>query len=148
MHEGGIRTPCIVHWPAGLRTHGVVNDPGYITDFMPTICALTGATYPRTRAGVDVLPQEGTSLVPVLRGESLPARRICIEHEGNRGVRDGNWKLVSRKDQPWELYHLTRDPGEQHDLAAEHADRVALLSAAWDEWAARCAVLKKRAAKP
>jgi arylsulfatase A-like enzyme len=148
IHEGGVRTPCIVHWPAGLSAHGVVPDAGYITDFMPTICALTGATYPRTRDGVDVLPHEGTSLLPILRGEALPARRIFIEHEGNRGVRDGEWKLVARQGQPWELYQISRDPGEQHDLATEHADRVALLSAAWDDWAARCAVTKKRAAKP
>jgi arylsulfatase len=71
-----------------------------------------------------------------------------MEHEGNRGVIDGEWKLVALQGQPWELYHLARDPGEMQNLAAQHPERASALSAAWDEWAARCSVVRKHGAKP
>jgi arylsulfatase A-like enzyme len=147
MQEGGVRTPFIAHWPAGLRAHGMVEDVGYITDLMPTICALTGATYPSQRNGTPVLPQEGVSLLPVLTGGHLAARRLCIEHEGNRSVRDGDWKLVAIHDQPWELYDLAKDPTEMHDLAAQQAPRVADLAATWEAWAVRCGVKSKHTGK-
>jgi arylsulfatase len=147
MHEGGVRTPCIIHWPAGLRARGPVADVGYITDFMPTISALTGATYPAMREGRPVLPQEGLSLLPVMRGESLPARRLYIEHEGNRCVRDGDWKLVQLNGQPWELYDLAHDPTEMHNLATQYPERMADLESAWNTWAARCAVTGKQPVK-
>jgi arylsulfatase A-like enzyme len=146
-HEGGIRSPFIVHWPAGLKAKGLAPGPGYITDFMPTICALTGATYPKERDGTAILPEEGVSLLPAFRGEPLPERKIFIEHEGNRSVRDGDWKLVALHDQPWELYHHAADPTEMHDLAAREPQRVQELAGAWDEWAERCNVREKRRGK-
>ncbi len=139
-HEGGVRTPFIVHWPAGLKAKGMSPGPGYITDFMPTICELAGATYPRDRSGAAVLPQEGISLLPAFRGAALPSRRIIIEHEGNRSVRDGDWKLVALKGEPWELYNLAADPTELRNLAAQEPERVKTLVAAYEQWAARCGV--------
>ena len=146
-HEGGVRTPFIVHWPAGLKARGLVPGLGYITDFMPTICELTGATYPTERNGAAILPQEGMSLVPALRGEPLATRRIFIEHEGNRSVRDGEWKLVAIEGKPWELYRIGSDPTEMHDLAAQELARVKELAAAWEDWAERCDVKERRVAK-
>lgn len=143
--EGGIRTPFIVHWPAGLRAKGMRPEPGYITDFMPTICELTGASYPQLNAGTAILPVEGVSLLPMLLDKPFAARRICIEHEGNRCVRDGEWKLVQLHGQPWELYNLAADPTEMHNLASQEPGRVQELTQAYDEWAARCGV-KERAA--
>ena len=95
-----------------------------------------------------MLPPEGVSLVPVLRGERLPPRQIFMEHEGNRAVREGPWKLVSLKDKPWELYDMEKDPTEMNDLAAREADRVARLSQAWDDWADRCSVRSRSVATP
>jgi arylsulfatase len=141
-HEGGIRTPLIVHWPSGLKAKGFTPGPGYITDFMPTICELTGAVYPKERSGTAILPPEGVSLVPALRGEPLPKRLIFIEHEENRSVRDGDWKLVALRNKPWELYNLAADPSEMHDLAAQEPGRVNDLAAAWKSWAERCQVNK------
>ena len=141
-HEGGVRTPFIVHWPAGLAAHGLAPGPGAITDFMPTICDIAGAAYP-----ANVLPQEGVTLAGVFKGEAMPTRRIFIEHEGNRSVRDGDWKLVALHDKAWELYRIAADPTEMRNLAAQEPARVAELSTAWNEWAERCSVTEKRAVK-
>jgi arylsulfatase len=112
---------------------------------MPTICALTGATYPKERDGTAIQPEEGVSLLPVLRGEPMPKREIFIEHEGNRSVRDGDWKLVAQHDKPWELYHITTDPTEMRDVASKEPQRVSAMAASWDAWAERCEVREKRA---
>jgi len=139
-HEGGVRTPFIVHWPAGLKAKGIAPGPGYITDLMPTICALTGATYPKDYQGKAILPEEGISLLPLIDGKPLPDRRIFIEHEGNKSVRDGDWKLVSLAQEPWELYNLAKDPTELHNLASAEPERVKKLTAEYDSWATRCGV--------
>ena len=141
-HEGGVRAPCIMHWPAGLKARGLCEHAGYVTDFMPTICELTGAPYPAERGGVAIQPQEGVSLLPAFKGGPLAKRKIFIEHEGNRSVRDGDWKLVALADRPWELYHLAADPAEMRDLAAQESARVKELAAAWESWADRCNVRK------
>jgi len=140
--EGGICTPLIAHWPAGLKTEpgALSGQPGYITDFMPTLLELCGALYPEERGGRRILPYEGVSLAPVMRGESLPPRILCVEHEGNRMARDGDWKLVALADEPWELYNLATDPAEMRDLSAREPARVQKLSAEWEAWAERCMV--------
>ena len=119
--EGGIRTPLIVHWPQGLKTKaGARTDqPGEVADFMPTLVQLCGATYPTQRGGFSIPPFEGESLVPVMENQQLPPRILCMEHEGNKMVRESNWKLVAIHDQPWELYDLGKDPTEMNDLAAK-----------------------------
>jgi arylsulfatase A-like enzyme len=139
MHEGGIRTPLIVHWPAGVKAAAgsLCKTPGYITDLMPTICAAAAAVYPKERNGSAIMPVEGASLLPTLTGESLPPRQLCIEHEGHRTIRDGDWKLVRIKGHDWELYDLAEDPTESRDRAAEYPDRVTALAAAWERWARR-----------
>jgi len=141
--EGGIRTPLIVHWPRGLKTKaGALTDQlGYLTDFMPTLLEVCGARYPAERDGVSVLPAEGVSLTPTFRGQGLPRRTLCVEHEGNRMARDGDWKLVARSGKPWELYDLASDPTEMNDLAGREPGRVRELSAAWQAWAERCNVV-------
>ncbi len=141
-HEGGINTPLIVHWPAGLKTKpgAITREPGHITDFMPTVLELAGASYPQEREGRRLLPLEGLSLAPVLKGDRLPPRRIFMEHEDNRAVREGRWKLVALKDRPWELYDIEMDPTEMNDLAANNEDLVSRMAKAWEGWADRCLV--------
>jgi arylsulfatase len=92
-----------------------------------------------------VLPLEGRSLLPALRGEPAAPRSLFWEHEGHRAVRDGRWKLVARKGQPWELYDIEADRVELHDLSAREPDRVARLANAWSEWADRCFVIREPA---
>ena len=149
--EGGIRTPMIVHWPAaGLKSKpgAMTKQTGYITDFMPTLLALTGAQYPTERNGVAILPVEGESLVPTFAGAMPPKpRTLCVEHEGNRMVREADWKLVAVVGMPWELYDLSKDPSEMKDLSAAEPDRAKKLAADWDAWAVRCNVVQKAVAE-
>jgi arylsulfatase len=136
-HEGGIATPLIAHWPAGLGTApGARSDaPGHVVDLMPTLLELAGASHPRPREGRPTRQLRGESLVPVLRGGGLERGAIFWEHQGNRAVREGRWKLVSRWRQGWELYDVETDRTELRDLAAEHPERVRELTALYEEWA-------------
>lgn len=140
--EGGVRTPLIVHWPAGIKTKpgGWTTQPGYITDFMPTLLDVCGAQYPDTRDDVPILPHQGVSMLPLLHGDRVAPRTLYVEHEGNRMVREGDWKLVALHDKPWELYNLNEDPTEMHDLAANEPERVRKMSAGWETWAENCNV--------
>jgi arylsulfatase len=109
---------------------------------MATAVDLAGATYPKEVNGRKIHPMEGASLTPVLSGKPLKrAQPIFWEHEGNRAVRDGRWKLVAKENQAWELYDIAADRTEMHDLAAQRPDKVKELSAKWDAWAARANVL-------
>ena len=142
-HEGGILTPFIVHWPAGIREpNRWVRDNAHVMDLMPTLTEVSGAVYPSERNGVKVTPLEGVSLVPLFRGKApLPERAICLQHEGACAITKGRWKLVLGKRFPypakWELYDLAEDPCEMTDLAAKRPDLVAGLSAEWRAWAVR-----------
>jgi arylsulfatase len=101
-HEGGIRTPLIAHWPAGIPARGELRpQTGHLIDVMPTLVELAGATYPARRQDTAVQPMEGTSLVPAFANQTVarPAP-LFFEHDGSRGVRDGDWKLVSVVGEP------------------------------------------------
>ncbi len=140
-HEGGIRTPLIVHYPAGstLEPGTMIRQAGYITDLLPTCVEAAGASYPAEYLGRRILSMEGASLLPLLTGGVRPARPITIEHEGSKAVIDGDWKLVQeRGGHSWELYNLSIDPTEMHDLSREQPRRVHSMALAWDDWARRC----------
>ena len=140
--EGGIATPFIAHWPAGIRDRGMIRDvPAHVIDILPTLAGLAGAVYPREFVGGEITPVEGLSLAPVFTGGELPARDLFFEHQGERAVIRGGWKLVSSHKRPWELYQLAHDRAETRNVAAEHPDRVAEMSAAYEAWARRAQVL-------
>ena len=142
-YEGGISTPMIVRWPRVVRAGAVNAEPWHLVDFMPTLLELAGQAYPASGAGPALLPLEGRSLLPALLGRAAGARPapLCWELFGNRAVRDGRWKLVwGASDRRWELYDLSVDRSETHDLAARHPDRVAALAASWSQWAQRTEV--------
>jgi arylsulfatase len=143
-HEGGIATPLIAHWPRGIprgRRHTLVHQPGHVIDLMATVVDVTGATYPRERNGQVIQSMEGVSLRPAFEGRRIiRSNPIYWEHEGNRAIRSGNWKLVSRYPDGWELYDLAADRVEEHNVAKQHPDVVARLAAEWDAWARRANV--------
>lgn len=145
VHEGGISTPLIVHWPAGIpsgRNGKLERQPGHLIDIMATCVEVGGAKYPVEFAGNKIKPMQGVSLLPAMKGRSLKREQpICWEHEANRAIRDGKWKLVAKENQSWELYDMDKDRSELHDLAAKNPRKVAELATKWDAWAARSDVL-------
>lgn len=144
VHEGGIATPLIVHWPAGLEESGATNHHPYqLVDVLPTLLDAAGATCPEERSGHAVPPAEGVSMMPALRGEDVADRPLYFEHEGNCAVRKGRWKIVRKHGTPWELYDLLDDRTELHDLADQHPDLVAALVSDYEAWAGRCGVIPR-----
>ena len=111
--------------------------PGHLVDIMATAVEITGAKYPTERNGHEIQPMEGVSLVPAFAGEPLD-RTVPIywEHEGNRAIRHGKWKLVMKFMGPWELYDIEADRTEQHDLIEEEPELAKELAAEWEAWAA------------
>lgn len=138
-HEGGIATPLIAHWPAGIRQRGAITHQwGHIVDILPTCLEVAGAPYPEERDGQEILPLEGKSLLPVLQGEKREGHEsICWQFSSARAVRQGKWKLVVDGKGPWELYDLEVDRTELHDLASTHPQKVEELAAVWNAWAER-----------
>jgi arylsulfatase A-like enzyme len=136
-HEGGISTPCLVHWPAGSgRRNALESAPVHLIDLMPTLVEVSGAEYPQRLGSREIPPMAGTSLMPALRGEKLPERTLYFEHEGTRAVREGRYKLTALRGEPWKLYDMERDRTELDDLADQQPQRVASLAKKWDTWAA------------
>jgi arylsulfatase len=116
--------------------------PGHLIDLMATCVDLADAPYPKSVDGQAISPMEGKSLAPVLRsGERQGHDALYWEHEGNRAVRRGDWKLVSRFPGPWELYNLADDRSELTNLAETHPDLVASLSTIYEAWATRSSVI-------
>ncbi|MGA2255676.1 MAG: arylsulfatase [Thermoguttaceae bacterium] len=140
-HEGGISTPFIAHWPHGIpadRRGSLEKQPGHVIDIMATAVDLAGANYPTKFRGNAILPMEGVSLRPALKGKSLGRKQpIFWEHEGNKAMRDGKWKLVQKWRGPWELYDMEADRTELHNVIAQYPEIAARLQIAWKAWEQR-----------
>lgn len=144
IHEGGISTPLIFHWPRGIAQRGEIrHTPGYLPDIMATICDVTGAAYPQALDGRSILPLEGHSLRPSFAADAGERPPMFWEHEGNAAVRIGKWKLVREYPRDWELYDMEADRTELNDLAAQQPERVADMKRQYEAWAARCGVLPR-----
>ena len=147
VHEGGINTPFIAHWPAGIEASpgSFTEQPGHVIDIMATALDLAGAEYPKTYDGREIAPMDGKSLLPILQGETREGHEYLFwEHFGARAVRHGKWKLVSADgNASWELYDLESDRTELNDLANEQPERVEAMAAQWDAWAQRTNVLPR-----
>jgi len=147
VHEGGINTPLIAHWPAGLGAApgSITEQPGHVIDLMATALELASVDYPERRGDREVPPTDGRSLLPILRGEEREGHPALFwEHFGARAVRQGPWKLVSfEQGEPWELYNLDLDRTEMNDLSGRHPARVEAMAALWEEWARDSHVLPR-----
>ncbi|MBD3631052.1 arylsulfatase [Cyclobacterium sp.] len=144
IHEGGISTPLIAYWPEGIQQASRISGQlGHITDIMPTIVEVAGASYPEEYKGEKIKPMEGQSLVPVFRNQTFDHHAIGWEHEGNRGFRDGKWKLVAtnRPGAEWELYNIEADRTELQDLAKVQPKITAAMVRKYTEWANRVGVV-------
>ncbi|WP_205573229.1 arylsulfatase [Flavisolibacter nicotianae] len=148
-YEGGIATPLIIHWPAGIKAKGATRQQvGHEVDILPTLVALAGATYPQQVQQNSITPVSGVSLVPTFAGRQLPERAIYWEHQANRAMRLGKWKIVSGgimngpygkwktyTSLPWQLFDLEKDPAELQDLSGAYPDVVKKMVAMWEKWA-------------
>ncbi|SKA77136.1 arylsulfatase [Prosthecobacter debontii] len=135
VHEGGISTPLIAHWPQGIQAHGELrHTPAHVVDIVPTVLEVAGVEKPKAWQDETLPEAPGKSLVPALAKDEIIARdSLWWLHEGNRAVRVGDWKLVAAKGDPWELYDLSTDRAEAHNLAAKMPDKVKELEAIWQK---------------
>ncbi|TFG78699.1 MAG: arylsulfatase [Flavobacteriales bacterium] len=159
VNEGGISTPLIVHWPAKIKSGGEFRTATtHLIDIMATCVEVAGATYPARYNGNSIQPLEGKSLVPVLEGKDLVREALYWEHEGNRAVRMGKWKLISKasKKQPylwdkvdelalsnWELFDMEHDRTEMQDIASDHPELAKKMAAMWLVWAKRTGIVPR-----
>jgi len=157
VHEGGISTPLIAHWPAHIETNGELRDtPSHLIDIMATCVDIAGAKYPESYKGNAIKPLEGKSLVPVFLDQPIERDALYWEHERNCAIRQGKWKLVGKgilgPDGPnlekWELYDIDADRSELNNLAAEHPERVKAMHDKYVEYCKRANVLPYQAPRP
>lgn len=143
VHEGGISTPLIAHWPRGIAAQGQLRrQPSHVIDILATALDAAGAPHPGQNAQGELHPPEGVSLVPAFADRPLEREAIYWEHERNKAVRVDDWKLVAKGPQgKWELYDLSKDRAELNDLADSYPERVERLSEMWQRWAERTGVL-------
>ncbi|NND34174.1 MAG: sulfatase-like hydrolase/transferase, partial [Saprospiraceae bacterium] len=159
VHEGGISTPLIVHWPEGIAARGELrSEPSHLIDIMATCMDVSGSTYPAQYNEYPIQPMEGKSLVPVFKGQTLDREAIFWEHEGNRAVRMGKWKLISASSKKhsfiwdqvaelnpvnWELFDMENDRTEMNNLADENPELVEKMATMWHNWAKRTGAIPR-----
>jgi len=141
-HEGGIAVPLIVHWPTTVTPGGAItHEVSHVMDIMATCLDATGIAYPRQWNDKPILPLEGKSLLPVLKGKTREGHKTLFwQYAGRRAVRADSWKLVSERDQPWELYDMQKDRTEMDDLANQESARVQEMSGMYNDWAGRVGI--------
>ena len=143
IHEGGISTPLIVRWPSVIHDKGTItNQVGNILDFMPTFCDISGTEYLKEYKGKKITEMQGKSLLPIFEGKIRKQPVYYWEHEGNRAVRDGKWKIVAKTDSAWELYDMKEDRTEMDNLITEKPDNAKILIDEYEKWAERVGVKK------
>ena len=138
--EGGICTPMIAHWPEGIKLpiNTISRSPCHLIDFVPTFMELAGeeAKYPSELPGLD-----GISIVPTFSGKKLiRTNPLFFQYGSWQAIRENQWKLVQRKQEPWQLYDLDQDRTETRDLAGESSERVKNMKKSWDGWASEVGV--------
>ena len=140
--EGGISAPFIVRWPGVVNAAGSINRTqiGDVIDLMPTVLAVAGKSYPKQYQSRELLPPEGIDLLPAFKGTSSDRGPLFWEHEGNRAVHLGEWKLIAAHSEPWQLYNLSTDRSELTDLSSKNPQKVAELKRLYEQWAKRCGV--------
>ncbi len=145
VHEGGISTPLIASWPAGIAAHGELrHTPGHVVDIVPTVLELAGTTKPAAWKGQPLPPAPGKSLAPAFKDDvTIERPSLWWLHEENKAIRVGDYKLVAAKNDPWELYDLKTDRAEQNNLAGKMPEKVKELAALWQQQTDEIAAVAK-----
>ena len=129
-HEGGIANPGIVHWPEGNFKKDIIEHrPAHIIDILPTCLQLAGIK----ESGKLPLPGQSPPSTP--SAKTPLSRTLYFEHEGNRALRKGRWKLVATAGKAWELYDIKRDRTELKNLAIKKPELLKKLANNWTSWA-------------
>ncbi len=153
-HLGGTTDPLIVSWPKKIKAPGIRDQFQHVTDIAPTIYQATGVAMPKVVNGVKQMPLEGHSIVYSFNHPHAPSdhpiqafetmSNIAIYHDGWWAGRRSYlpWKVFSTKrtantKHPWELYDLTKDYSQAHDLAASHPEKLKEMEALFDSEAKR-----------
>ena len=134
--EGGVSTPAIVHWPAGLKTPAgsITDQPAHLIDVMPTLAEITKSEIPNQWPDRTLRPVSGVTLTPAFEGNKINREQpIHLLFAADRGLRDGDWKIVSFKSEAWELYNVAEDRTELNDLAAQEPERLAAMVEKWTQ---------------
>ncbi len=148
VHEGGIATPLIVHWPKGISKPGSIikNQYFHFIDVMPTICEIAEVKYPKTFNNNQIETLEGKSFVPYLIAardknfENNEERPIFWQHENHSAIRRGKWKLVTLNDRSksqWALYDIEKDRAEENNLIKNYPNIAKQMKKMWYHWADR-----------
>ena len=142
-HEGGIKTPMVAYWPKGLKNKNTISEtPLHFIDFMATFSELIDADYPNKYNGYDVVPTDGISFLPLLKGEVIKREEPLFWEWGKgKAIRDGDWKLVSYNNK-WELFNLKEDPVEAKDLFEQYPEKYDELLSKYKEWARDVNIIK------
>lgn len=140
MQQCGIVSTLIMYWPAGIANKMKRSTPhqvAHILDIMPTIVEITKSNYPSNYNSHSIPAMEGESFAALLNGSNSGPRKkpIFWEHENKAGMRDGDWKITKIFDQEWELYDLSNDRTEQHNLSKKYPERFKLMIEQWNVWA-------------
>ncbi len=147
VHEGGISTPLIAHWPGGIKAKNELrHQVSHLVDIMTTCVDVAGAKYPKEYLGQKIKPMEGKSLTRAFANKKIRRDAMYWEHSGNRAIRIGKWKLVAKglhgqDDVEWELYDVEADRSELHNLAGEQPERTRDMAAKWRAYAERANVV-------
>ena len=140
-HEGGIATPGIISWPNGIHSKlkgTIQRQSAHITDIMATLVDLANVKYPKQFQGNSITPYVGVSLLPALAGKKVKRKEpIYWEHEGNKAIIQGDWKLVAEHTEDWQLYNLANDRTELHNVNAQFPEKVAELTSLYTAWFAK-----------
>jgi arylsulfatase len=151
VHEGGISTPLIVRWPKQIRARGALRrTPAHVIDLTPTILAAAGANRFETWEDKPVPTPPGKNLLPLFAKDGTVKHDVIWwQHEGNRALRRGDWKIVAaRANAGWELYHLKTDRSESRNLADKYPTKVQQLAAQWEKLTAAYAALAREESLP
>ncbi len=138
QHEGGISSPMIAHWPAGISAEkgSITAQPAHLIDFMATAIDLAQTSYPESWPEIQLEPLQGKSLAPIFKGQTRdPHPDLYFQFSTNRALRSGKWKLVSHRRARWDLYDIDADGTESQNLADKFPEVVASLSARWHQLA-------------
>jgi len=142
VYEGGNSTSFIAFGPNHIPKGAIVETPAHLVDIMPSLQQWANANYPKRHHNQRIGEMEGTALSAIWNNSGLEERAICFEHEGNKAIRKGRWKLVQAyNDKNWQLYDLQTDRAERIDLSSKYPKEVQSLLKEYLAWEKRVGVI-------